>query len=181
MMQALFIFDFDLTITSQHIHNLVVVGHRSGQINLADEQSIWEYVKTTPPSMHEQKWKTLLETLIDAGHYVGIATFNEFKFLVERYLKEAVGLSTEYLEKIYIEAWLPENPMLADKNRHIAAILSHFKFPVEPERIILIDDSDYNCLAARKYAKNTITATKGQLHAKELEEIYALSTKFASE
>lgn len=178
-MPGLFIFDFDLTITSQHIHNLIMQGHQQGLIDLGDQESIWSYVKEIPASMDNDAWRELLEDLIDAGHFVGIATFNEFQFIVKRYLGEALKISDHYLQKIHIEAWLPQNPMLANKNKHINEIIRHFDFIGEKDHIIFVDDSDHNCLAAKEVATHCIIVPHGKIGTLELSKIYEQSRYLA--
>lgn len=180
-MQALFIIDFDLTISSQHIHNLLITAIARGEIDEADMDAAWQYVKNIPPTGSAERWRNMLMQLIDAHYLVAIASFGSFPEIIYRYLKDKINLPEKYLQKIFIESWLPENPTLANKNEHIRNVIDHFHYQGDPTHVILVDDSEYNCLAARNFNWQVIAVKSGDVGGEHINAINTLAKKIAAE
>lgn len=179
MAQGLFIIDFDLTITQEHVHNLLFQAIYRGFIGEDDLEAQWEHVKNVPATGSEKQWKALFEKLIHDGHFVAIASFSAHKPIIERYLREKIGLDKDVYQKIFVESWLPENPYKADKSEHILNVIKHFNFQGKPANIVLIDDSGVNLAAARKQAMQVVEVRPGDSLGKHLVSISTLSDEIA--
>lgn len=151
---AVFIIDFDRTIVNGHTHNTIARFHKTligpnPAWEIDEQHAQWELVKNIPPiTALDLDWKTVLKALLHQGHQVAIASFSSYPHIITRYLQEVIGLSEADIGKIYIEAWLPEQPSIANKNKHIHRILQHFKFKGAREDIVIVDDSKINTDAA---------------------------------
>lgn len=170
---AIFIFDFDLTITSEHTHNKLLMAIQRGQFDPDDLEQGWRVIKDTPPTISKKIWVDLFSKLIADGHHIAIATFNDFKPLVARYLQDTLQLPEPIFKHIFVEAWLPRNAFVANKNIHIKNILQHFN-ETDTTSVILVDDSEFNCLAVREFGWQGIPVPSGEMdltHIKCIEEL----------
>lgn len=161
MMKALFIIDFDFTIAQEHVHNLLSSAIASGLLKANDSDAQWNYVKSIPPTGTKEAWRNLFAKLEREGCDVAIASFCDYKTVVERYLREKIGLPEAIMKKIYIESWLPANPNSADKTKHIENVIKHFNYTGTPDSIVLIDDSKINLNAARAKHYRVVEVTPG--------------------
>lgn len=179
MAKALFIFDFDLTISQEHVHNLLASAIASGYINATDKDALWNYVKHVKPTGSKERWRNLFKTLLNEGHRVAIASFSGYKDILIRYLREIIGLDDVMLNSIFIESWLPDNPNRADKSKHIENVIKHFNFTANPEWVVLIDDSKINCYSARTKNYTVIEVKPGDLAGVHIDAAIALSQQLA--
>lgn len=179
MSKALFIIDFDLTISQEHVHNLLAGAIVAGLIKANDTEAQWQFIKNVAINGTKERWKTFFETLLKDGHDVAIASFCDFKPIVERYLREKIGLDEATLKKIYIESWLPQNANSADKTKHIENVIHHFNFQGKPELIVLVDDSKINCRAARAQNHTVVEVLIRDQEAKHIETAMTLSKQLA--
>lgn len=162
----LIIIDFDLTLTTQHTHNLIHHAIRSQQIAADDHEAAWQLLKAIPPTGSIQKWQQIFAAIKEKQHLVAIASFSEFPTLIQRYLREIIGVSD-----IMVESWLPQSIINANKNQHIEYIMQRYNFSGPAENIILIDDDTNNRAAAKKLGYKTISVTPGDLSGKHTDEI----------
>jgi hypothetical protein len=164
---TVFIIDFDLTITSQHTHNL-----------LSEEEDVekhWEIIKNVLPIGSVQEWFNIFTTLLNNGHKVGVVSFNAYPQYISRYLKEVIGLSPEVFQYICVFSWTPKNPGTANKNEHIAATLTHLEYNQSIDGdVVVVDDHLRNINAAMTLGYRTVLATKTGAH---LNTILELSTE----
>lgn len=169
---ALFVIDFDFTITSKHIHNIIVAYLKTYNHGKQDKALEWEEAKKIPPVKSAEDWLKVFRTLISDGHQIAIASFNIFSHIIPRYLTEIIGLTADEVKKIYVESWMPDKEKKHEyKNVHIANIMKHFTV-AEKSNVILIDDSEENIKAAQLKGYNAILADNDGTH---LSRILALS------
>jgi hypothetical protein len=149
---ALFTFDFDKTISGEHMHNAMC---DAGVDSRSDEDQWNLCAKNIEPRGSAAEWKTLFEKLIADGHQVAILSFNDFPRMVQRYLREKIGLSEETLGKMFLNCWLPDDENIG-KNQHIDQAVAHFQRDKADRNIILVEDSTDNL---------RIATAAGKLHA----------------
>lgn len=174
MNQALFIFDFDLTISQVHVHNKLATAIYTGKISPDNLESQWQLIKDIPPTGSTLQWNLLFSTLINQGHLVAIASFGAYPVMIQWYLEKKLEIKPADIEQIFINSWLPDYPADADKNKHIEEVIAHFAFHGKPNQIILIDDSETNCRAARQMGYQVIEALPGDRNARHLQWVWKL-------
>lgn len=151
---GIFIIDFDRTIVNGHTHNTIARFYKTilgpnPNWSEAEQQAQWDLVKHIPPiATHNLTWKTLIETILKNGHQVAVASFSSYPHIIPTYLREVIGLSDDLVKQIYVEAWLPDYPATANKNKHIMNVLQHFQFSGDHKQVILVDDAKTNTDAA---------------------------------
>jgi len=151
---GIFIIDFDRTIANGHTHNTIARFYKTIQgpnpsWNAEEQQDQWNLVKHIPPiTAGNLTWKTVIETMLNNGHQVAIASFSSYPHIIPQYLLQVIGLSADLVKQVHIEAWLPEQPATANKNNHIMNVLQHFKFAGHKNQVVIIDDAKTNTDAA---------------------------------
>lgn len=173
---GLLLIDFDLTISSKHIHNLLA------STDLTDESDQWDYIKDIPPRGGTSKWRNIIKTALENGYKVGIVSFTQYPHIVSRYVKEIIFKPEEQnlANQIDVNGWLPgapenmnrskqRDPQTADKNVHIKESIQKLEFNGPNSRIILVDDDKKNIKAAHEAGYNTILADQDEF----LDEIMA--------
>ena len=169
------IFDFDFTISREHIHFFLTdcllkrktsfyrqtKMYQQEEWSSAEIDEMWnllikhnKHLTTGDPRL----WRNIFTTLLDQDYQVAIASFSSFGPILRRFLKEVIELPEPYLEKIRIEAWLPDATK-ADKNNHLDRIilnvpantpttetplLSDNERKQKYKQLILVDDSKRN-------------------------------------
>src|SRR3989338_2576635 len=129
-------------------------------------ETLWEELKRIDqnqdgrflnPTGSKEEWKNIFTTLIDQGFRVSIPSFTAYGPLISFYLRDVIGLSDDYLQKMKINAWMPADPNSDNKNNHIDQILG-----CKPEeraevyqRVILIDDGRKNVAGMDQVFQNT--------------------------
>lgn len=133
------IFDFDFTISREHIHYFLNNAMINGQFSFSRRLKFYERENWSPAELEEMwqwivkqnkqfstgdaiDWRAIFVTLIDHHIEVAIASFSSFGPILQRFLAETIQLPPDYLKKIHIESWLP-NPKGDNKNNHIDRIL----------------------------------------------------------
>lgn len=142
---ALFCFDFDETISSKHVHNSIMRAHLSRG---TDDQQ-WEVIKNIKPRGSASEWKALFEKLITDGHQVAILSYSQFPRIIDRYLKEIIGLEKEILDQIFVNSWLPDDQN-SGKNKHIRQAIDYFHRDTTDKNIVLVEDSIENLKMAKQ-------------------------------
>ena len=168
---ALFVFDFDLTITSQHLHNLITQNlHQVGK----DSNRQWELVKNIPPIGDPARWQKIFNKILQQGNLIAIASFNAYPHIIERYLIETVGIKANTVkELLLIKAELPEDPEKTHKNAYIDDLIISYNFNgyrLTPKDVIFIDDSTFNLRAAQTVGCLVIPADAKGTHLGMLEK-----------
>ncbi|MBX3709901.1 MAG: hypothetical protein KIT56_10760 [Gammaproteobacteria bacterium] len=161
---AILIFDFDHTIINGYSYKLIVEKKLEEQPN-----SQWELIQKIPPvGGSADKWRELFQGIWADGHQIAIASFNPFgDHIIPLYLKNIIGLNDVEISNIIIKSALPANPQEADKNEYISEILTQYQekgIRVHRSRVILIDDSENNVLAARAQRYSAIHASQDGGH-----------------
>jgi len=153
---ALFAFDFDETITSRHVYFAIVAAKLKSTrgVDLTDQQ--YAIASTIEPRGSAAQWRELFEKLIADGHKIAIVTYNPFELVVQRYLKEKLGLSDDVLEKISFNC-IHHNAKYLGKDRQIAAAKAHFEID-DNRNIILVEDDITNLLRARIQGMSIVLA-----------------------
>lgn len=136
------IFDFDLTISQQHLHNKCayllrqlpsgLIKHQTklqhDKIQKWDETEIslmWEKLQHDELLIANGKasdWRRIFITLLDQHYQIFIASFSSFGSIIKLFLQHIIQLPDEYMRRIHIESWLPINQ--DNKNLHIDRIVS---------------------------------------------------------
>lgn len=161
---ALFILDFDNTITSENTHNAV------SNISNGGLEAIWDIVGKIPPLGSANSWKNAINSIFEHEHLLAIASFNAYgTFIIPRYLEEVIGLDITQIENIHIESWLPANPTNANKNEHIELSIKDLKYTGPSHTVVLIDDDLKNIQAAKEKGYKTIHAVGDYIN--ELENV----------
>jgi hypothetical protein len=159
---ALFVIDFDHTLVDGHTHNTIARAILCQVVASDNEEAQWDLVKGMTALGGSDKWKAVFQSLFDNGHDVAIASFNSYKHVISRFLREKIGLSEHQISRIFINSRLPQNARAANKNEHIEQIINHFypRFGERPRRdqVVLVDDSDGNIFAAQVAEFRTIHA-----------------------
>ena len=167
----LFAIDFDLTLTTVHIHNMLSQAILVGIVQKNDIEAQWQYVKHVLPTGTAVDWLRVITQLQNDGHYVAIASFGEFPLIIDRYLKEIIGVND-----VFVESWLPEHLDQADKGQHIRNIMHHYQLDhLPPEKIVLVDDAEPNLRAAKAAGNRIVPVLPGDKLGKHLEAMAALS------
>lgn len=172
---ALIIIDFDLTISSKHIHNLLA----NSKMSTSDTQ--WGVIQDVEPIQFSDEnmiitWQALFQEMHAAGHRIAIASFSSYGDMIKKYLKEKLQLSEQLLSTILIEAWFPENAQTGNKNKHIAKIIENIKqtyhedYSINAE-IVLIDDSENNLINAKKMGYSVVSAESNGIHLRTVKEL----------
>ncbi|CAM4503169.1 MAG: hypothetical protein LEGION0403_FIIPPAGN_01855 [Legionella sp.] len=160
---ALFILDFDETIASENTNNAV------SHLTKIDE--MWDVIKEIQPIRGAEIWRDTICSILAKGHSLAIASFNAYgRLFIPRYLQEIIGLSTDEIQVIHIESWLPLKPGEANKNEHITFAIKDMEYIGSPDTIVLVDDDLKNTTAAGKNGYKTIHAA-----GKYIEHIQHLS------
>lgn len=161
---AVFIIDFDLTITSEHTHNL-----------LSEEEDVeqhWEIMKNVLPIGSVQEWFNIFNTLLSNGHKVGVVSFNAYPQYISRYLKEVIGLSPDVFQHICVLSWTPNNPSTANKNQHIGMALTQLEYNQSVDGdVVVVDDQLRNINGAMELGYRTVLATKTGAHLNTLQDL----------
>lgn len=175
---ALFIFDFDLTITSQHTHNLIIdqinQEHDSKlKITRKDPQKRWSLIADVQPIGSKSEWKQLFSNITRSGHQIAIASFGKYgKEIIPRYLEEVIGLDQTLLNKIFINSWNPKSNMPQNKNAHILEVFEFFDIQGEKQKeTVLIDDALANIDAAALEGYHPVYANGEGSHLRTTKEI----------
>ncbi|HAT9526039.1 TPA: hypothetical protein JBC98_15655 [Legionella pneumophila subsp. pneumophila] len=167
---ALFVLDFDETITSKNTHN--AVSHlANGKI-----EDIWSIIKEIVPRGGTEIWRNTIRSILQQGHSLAIASFNAYGLIViPMYLREVIGLSEEEVSLIHIESWLPLNLCTADKSEHIKFAIKEMGYKGATNTIVLVDDDPKNIIAAKKNGYRTIHAIGSYI-----EQIQQLSKRLSN-
>jgi hypothetical protein len=148
---ALFILDFDETITSENTHNAAS--------HLTKTEEMWDVIKEIEPVSGAEIWRDTIRAILAKGHGLAIASFNAHgSLLIPQYLQEVIGLNEDEVNVIHIESWLPSKPAKANKNEHISHSIKHMRYNGVPDTIVLVDDDLKNITAASKNGYKTIHA-----------------------
>ncbi len=133
------IFDFDFTISREHIHYFLSKAMANGQTSFSRRLKFYEMENWSPTEIEEMwqwiikqnkqfstgdatDWRNIFMTLMDHHIDVAIASFSSFSPILQRFLAETIQLPPDYLKKIRIESWLPD-PRGDNKNNHIDRVL----------------------------------------------------------
>lgn len=176
------IFDFDLTISREHIHSFLTQCLSSRTTSFNHRTKLYRHENFSPAQIEEmwglvlkhnkhlptgdaRNWRNIFTTLLDQGFHVVIASFSSFAPILKRFLADVIGLPETYLERIRIEAWLP-NGDKDDKNHHLdriaRAVPTDTPISIDPplltederkaryKSFILIDDSFRNINAVER-------------------------------
>ncbi len=177
---ALIAFDFDLTITSKHIHNILAKGFLAD----APEEVKWQAVKDIKPRGSAEEWNQAFQTLIAAGQDLSIVTENKHLDLIRRYLKEIIGLNDKTLEAIYIDNQKPSHSE-PGKNGHLKRAKQHYSRNEDDRNVILVEDSLKNIQTAQKVGLlhrdyGAVSApTDDYSKAPHIKQVLEISQKFA--
>lgn len=170
---ALFVIDFDNTMVKGHTHNTIANAIRAKTIRNDDEEAQWALVRGFTALGGAGRWRTLLRSLLENGHQVSIASFNSYKHVIPRFLREVVGLNEDEINRIHVNAWLPDDPRNSNKNEHIEQVIMHYYPDARPksDQVILIDDSLNNIVSAQLAEYQVVYAKPDCLFLARLEEL----------
>ena len=165
------IYDFDHTMTTGQTNN-ACYDFMERVLHLSKEDkwpALFEVLKEERPDLFAREevaneWKKIIMKNIDDGYRVSIASFNDYPEIIKLYLEKTIQLPKEYIDKININAWMPDYPEESNKNRHIdqilginpvaAGITKQDASPGERQEAyrncILIDDSKKNVKAVNE-------------------------------
>ncbi len=146
--RGLIAFDFDETITNQHVYEMLTLCG----LHDTNTETQWKAIQNIKPRGLAHEWKTAFEELFYAGHDIAIVSYNPHVELIRRFLKEKIGLDEQILKNIHIESWLPEEKAQKShgKNFHLCAAAKHFNRDPQDRNIILIEDSRTNLQKAEE-------------------------------
>jgi hypothetical protein len=146
--------DFDGTIPKDNLHDIIARATYEDHDVVDNEQKQWDLVKKVPPRGYKRQWKNHILEMIEGGNLVAIVSFNDYPHIIRKYLIEAVGLPENIVDKIHIQAGLPENPNAPEKvayiERALQAVNKRDGLDLQAQDIVFIDDSWPNCQEARK-------------------------------
>lgn len=108
----LFVFDFDWTLSKVHTFNKTAYG-----IKDKDKKTLKDDLK--------EHTGDVLKSILEADHYIGIATYHINVASIKSYLISA-GLSNEDISRIKIVVRKNECAPMIDKNSYIEKIIEHF-------------------------------------------------------
>lgn len=177
--QYVLLLDFDQTITSTHIFALLDKIHKAEWEKFEKPEdkleAQWKIVShylnhkkhSTSPLGGKDKWKNLIETWLEEDHKVGIVSFNPYVEIIRKYLIEIIELSKNTVDKIIIEAWLPDRNYSHGKNNHIQKALTAGKFTGNKDHVYLIDDDENNLKKAKAKGYQTMLAKNDGSHLDE--------------
>ncbi|KTC66636.1 Uncharacterised protein [Legionella adelaidensis] len=152
-MLAVVCLDFDFTIVLGHTHNIICQREQALARSLTEDEQ-WDLVKDIPPRGGKERWCALFCQMANEFP-LAIVSFNAYPAIIPRYLREVIGLPNELVQEIFIDSWLPENPLTANKNQHLANVLHYFQ---DCSHLILVDDSENNIKGAQEKGYKTIWA-----------------------
>ncbi len=163
----LFAFDFDLTITSKHVHN--TIRKKEGEIyrSLDDKEKL-KLIKKISTIGKAKHWKKIFKKIIKQKYHIGIVSFNAYPDVISLYLKEVLKLDKKTIQKITImtpSGTLPEN-----KNGLIEEVLKEKNLGNGTE-VILIDDSMENKKDAEAAGIKTILAKEDGSHLRQVQSL----------
>jgi hypothetical protein len=174
----LLLIDFDLTITSEHIHNKI------SKSNIKNPDKQWDRVKGILPRGSAKDWSFIIKTAIENDYGVGIVSFNGYEHIVKRYLKEIIfgGKDLHLLQHIYIKCSFPSDydPSTSNKNNYIQEAKIFFDFKGNNKDIIFVDDGLKNIEAAKKEGYQTIFANNSDHNCSFLDDLMIEVHIFAS-
>lgn len=162
---ALLIFDFDQTITNEHMYKsfarLGKSDFNSDKENAVTEQEVKEFLqKENSGIKNEEKLKFVLKSALSSGVEVAIASFTKYIKAVEYVVKNHLDLTEEQAQGIKVvgktdDSLEHKNPKIR-KNLHILYLLKACKEAkgVLPKKVILVDDDDQNTDCVGKFHEN---------------------------
>lgn len=201
------ILDFDNTISSTHIHNLISKYLNSlgkdpkvralykqltdVEAKKSDDPEIQQYVDEqiiqlkqlirdkAQPIGGAEAWKSIFQAALVQNHPIAIATFNQFKPLLHFYFKDIIGLNDSQLQSLHIKVGdLNDERSELCKNNMLNEIMSHP--PFNPNNLTyFVDDAEKNLIAAKKITDKTITTVlaTGDAHITTLSNILKAPSK----
>jgi len=179
---AIFLIDFDGTIADGQTHNAIALA--INQKHITDEkESHWQFLRNAicggrhHPIGSAEEWCKVFTTLLNDGHKVGIVSFSSFPHMIEKYIREVVGLPEDIARQVYVYAHLPFNPGHANKNHHIETAKNHFRYTGDMKRVVLIDDSFRNIVGANTLGCTTVMVDERNSHLNKILELSAAFKK----
>lgn len=136
---AVFLIDFDLTITSQHTHNLLEEAMEDPSI-ANDEEKQWEIFKAVLPVRSAEAWLNVFTDLQSHGHKIAFLSFSSYPALISRYIKEVIKFTNPFA----LISWTPKNPSTANKNQHVKQALTLLEYRPTDGDVVFIDDTERN-------------------------------------
>ncbi|MDX5462512.1 MAG: hypothetical protein O7157_03065 [Wolbachia endosymbiont of Tetragnatha montana] len=108
---TLLIFDFDNTITNEHMHNAFSRSSKSDfvstQNNVVTDTDIKDFLKNTGGIKNEEKLKFVLQFAISKGIEVNIASYTGYPTAVKKVVEDYLGLSKEQADSISVFGGFP--------------------------------------------------------------------------
>ncbi|MDR2978819.1 MAG: hypothetical protein LBU56_05540 [Rickettsiales bacterium] len=157
---ALLIFDFDNTITNEHMHNvfsrLGKSDFDSTQNNAVTDVDIRKFLENTDGIKNAEGLKSVLRSALSNGVKVNIASYTKYPNAVKKVAKDYLGLSKEQADSVSVFGGFPKSydPKLQEdqqnqvgKNLHICRAIAEYKNKHNgqlPKTVMLVDDSAGN-------------------------------------
>ncbi|NSX83866.1 hypothetical protein GOM44_06835, partial [Wolbachia endosymbiont of Atemnus politus] len=158
---TLLIFDFDNTITEEHMHNafsrLGRIDFDSDAENAVTDHNIKDFLKNTGGIKNEEGLKSVLQSALSSGIEVNIASYTGYPNAVKRVVENHLGLSKEQADSVSVFGGFPadydtqlkssalkEQQNQVGKNLHICKAIVEYKNNHNgqlPKTVMLVDDS----------------------------------------
>lgn len=168
-MSLVICWDFDETLVNGHFHNQLF--YMGVQPKGEQPQHAVELIKRFGLK-NPEKVRDSIRLALNNGHKVAVTSFTLYKGIVGPTLR-AIGLNEEEIAQIYIRGEFPSDgpSTLNGKREHIQDVMKHFNITDEA-KVILVDDSERNCAAARKDGHHAIQAYKSPVNSSQSGYVY---------
>ncbi|MDG7053159.1 MAG: hypothetical protein LKM45_04730 [Wolbachia endosymbiont of Alcedoecus sp.] len=174
---ALLIFDFDNTITNEHMHNVFsgrYSGFKKSDFNSGAEYAVTDndiegFMKEKGGIKNEETLKPVLQSALSSGVEVNIASYTGYPNAVKRVVENHLGLSKEQADSISVFGGFPadydiqlkssalkEQQNQVGKNLHICRAIVEYKdkHGQLPKTVMLVDDSADNIKKIDEFVKS---------------------------
>lgn len=170
---TLLIFDFDNTITNEHMHNAFSSSSKSDfvstQNNVVTDTDIKDFLKNTGGIKNEEKLKSTLRSALSGGIEVNIASYTGYPNAVRRVAENHLGLSKEQAGGISVFGGFPgdydnelpkglkEQQSKVGKNLHICRAIVEYKNNHNgqlPKTVMLVDDDAENIEKVNEFVES---------------------------
>jgi len=149
-------------------HDIIWLAIRQDPSIEHDLEAQWNLVKHLLPIGGAEMWRTVLHKMVDEKHAISFVSYSSFgNYILRRYLEENVGLEKSFIEKniVFVSYFPPQKKDRNDKRAHIQkAKVALGLEGIDPNDVVLIDDSRKNISAAEQDKHYTILATPDGEH-----------------
>ncbi|MDR0288687.1 MAG: hypothetical protein LBH78_01350 [Rickettsiales bacterium] len=171
---ALLIFDFDNTITNEHMHNafsrLEKSDFNSGAEYAVTDNDIEGFMKEKGRIKNEETLKSVLQSALSNGVKVNIASYTGYPNAVKRVVENHLDLSKEQADSVSVFGGFPQDydqfvqQSQVGKNLHICRAIVEYKdkHGKLPKTVMLVDDSAGNIKKINKFVES-MSKRKGWL------------------